>query len=145
MIFKFLSLQRLLQKALYLILKSFKYLITSIVLISTVSISQNNIDSLVSKLEDTSGIPQIDLLNEISEAFFQIDSYDEAAEYSDKAVKGSVENGYQKGEIKAYNNLARINLSIREVSSALEFAQNALNLAEEVDDKNENKNGSHEI
>ncbi len=112
-----------------------KYTLLTIVLISSLLFSQNKVDSLLSILDEFKDNSRVNLLNEISVAYFQLEQNAEASKYSNKAFELAAELGYNKGKIDAYNNLGRINLSLREVSKALEFANKAIILSKKVGDK----------
>ena len=68
-------------------------------------------------------------------AYFKLDRNEEASNYAKNALELANELEYEDGKIIAYNNLARIYLSLRDISEALDFANKAIILSHKIRDE----------
>lgn len=112
-----------------------KYIILVLSFISTILFSHSRIDSLKNLLDETSGSKKIDLLNQISSAYLELDNSNESISYAKSALDISNKESYNRGKVDALNNLASINLSLRKPTEALNYSNQAIIISNKIDDK----------
>ena len=114
-----------------------KFINISVLLLLVFSMSlfaQTKIDSLETRLQTLSGEEQVDVLNELAQAY-KINLPDKTMEYGKKALESAKKIDYKEGEAKAIDNIATAHYIVGDYYRSIELFLEALQIFEELDDK----------
>lgn len=97
----------------------------------TISFAQHDVDSLESLLrkDELTSIERIDVLNLLSQKFLYVSS-ERGLDYGTQALNLSIAQGYQKGEARAYRNLAGMYSTMGDFVICGKYVKKALSIFE---------------
>ena len=96
--------------------------------------SQTKIDSLETQLKIVNKNEKIDILNELSQLYYEI-LPQKTIEYSNRALELSQQSNYKEGEAQALKNIGTGNYYQSNYDIALEYYFKSLEILEEIEDK----------
>jgi tetratricopeptide (TPR) repeat protein len=94
-------------------------------------IRNKQIDSLLALMNQNEGKRKVDLLNDVSRAYWNI-SYKTALDYSSKAYNLAAEINYFEGMSDAANRIGNIYYFLKDTTRALDYYKRSLELAQTI-------------
>ncbi len=99
--------------------------------ILAIALNANEVDSLLYRINHTSGIEKVNAINSMISNFYIDDKPDSCLKYAKTALAISAANNYKKGEIDTYNRMSLF-YSFYDRPKCLEYAQKALKISQQL-------------